>query len=313
VKPLPFLLALVSLVAYLPAQELSPTVTPPGTPAAASQPLPNIESIANDAQRKLFEAADRAAGGNAVPAENQPMSFPYGGPQVTTTGSGKKATFSAPKLEDPSTWAKDSAHKVAIMEVKFGGRKETVMFELYPQDAPQTVSNFLDNVETGAYNGLAFHRAVEGFIVQTGDPLTSDEGTRDRWGTGGEAKSVPAEIKRKHSKGAVAMGRKADKVNPSKRSNGYQFYFALGNYGALDGKYTVFAQVISGLDVLERIAKMPVDSNDCPIARIEIESIKVVDHTGPMYVSDSASKSDDDYVRPTAGQSAAGRLFRRLW
>ncbi|MES2597391.1 MAG: peptidylprolyl isomerase [Verrucomicrobiota bacterium] len=306
-------LVLLSLLAQLPAQELSPAVpVPPAAGAASADPLPNIESIANEAQRKLFEAADRASGGNPLPTENQPMSFPSGGPQVTTTGSGKKATFAAPKGLDPSTWPKDSDHKVAIMEIKFGGRKETVMFEMYPQDAPQTVSNFLDNVETGTYNGLAFHRAVEGFIVQTGDPLTKDEGTRDRWGTGGEAKSVPAEIKRKHTKGSVAMGRKADRVNSSKRSNGYQFYFALGHYGSLDGNYTVFGQVISGLDVLERIGKMPVDSNDCPIARIEIESVKVVDHKGPMYVSQTA-KSDDTYVRPAAGQSAAGRLFRRIW
>lgn len=308
------------MLAALPAQELSPAVpVPANTPAGqgtAAPALPDIERIANEAQRKIFEAADRSSGATGTggaAAADQPMSFPGNGPQVTRTGSGKKATFSAPKGADPSTWEKDSAHKVAIMEIKFGGRKETVMFELYPQDAPQTVSNFLDNTETGAYKGLAFHRAVEGFLVQTGDPLTADEGTRDRWGTGGEAKTVPAEIKRKHSRGAVAMGRKSDRTNPSKRSNGYQFYFALGHYGSLDGKYTVFGQVISGLEVLERIAKMPVDSNDCPIARIEIDNIKVVDHTGPMYVSETKGSDDESYVKPVAGQSAAGRLFRRIW
>jgi cyclophilin family peptidyl-prolyl cis-trans isomerase len=232
------ILTLVWMSGSLGAQELSPTVPPPATPAAAPA-LPAIERIADEAQRKLFEAADRAAGpGNAT--SNQPLNFP-GAPQVSTTG--KKTTFSGPKLDDPAAWTKDSSHKLAVMEIKFGGTRETVMFELYPQDAPQTVSNFLDNVETDAYKGLAFHRAVEGFIVQTGDPLTSDEGARDRWGTGGEGKTVPAEIKRPHRKGAIAMGRKSDKVNPSKRSNGYQFYFALGHYGSLDGKYTVFGQV----------------------------------------------------------------------
>lgn len=306
------------MLAALPAQELSPAVPVPANPPAdgtAPPALPDIERIANEAQRKIFEAADRSSGGSgttgAMPADNQPMLFPTGGPQVTTTGSGKKATFAAPKGADPSTWEKGSSHKVAIMEIKFGGRKETVMFELFPQDAPQTVGNFLDNAETGSYNGLAFHRAVEGFLVQTGDPLTVDEGTRDRWGTGGEAKTVPAEIKRKHTRGAVAMGRKSDRTNPSKRSNGYQFYFALGHYGSLDGQYTVFGQVISGLEVLERIAKMPVDSNDCPIARIEIESVKITDHTGPMYVSERPKSEGDTYVKPA--QTAAGRLFRRMW
>jgi cyclophilin family peptidyl-prolyl cis-trans isomerase len=257
--------------------------------------LPAIERIADEAQRKLFEEVDRAASPPA-PA--------------------RKTTLKAPKLADPATWAKDSQHKIAVMEIKFGGATQTVMFELYPQDAPMTVSNFLDNVETGAYKGLAFHRAIEGFIVQTGDPLSSDEGARDRWGTGGEGKTVPAEIKRPHRRGAVAMGRRSDKVNPSRRSNGYQFYFALGNYGPLDGKYTVFGQVISGIEVLERISKMPVDSNDCPIARIEISSVKVIDHTGPLYVTEAATgagNGSDTYVKPVSAHSAVGRFFRRIW
>ena len=298
------------MTASLSAQELSPTIPPPTAPASAPD-LPAIERIADDAQRKLFEAADRAAGpGNA--SSNQPMNFP-GGPQVSTTA--KKTTFSGPKLDDPAAWKKDSEHKLAVMEIKFGGTRETVMFELYPQDAPQTVSNFLDNVETDAYNGLAFHRAVEGFIVQTGDPLTSDEGARERWGTGGEGKTVPAEIKRPHRKGAIAMGRKSDKVNPSKRSNGYQFYFALGHFGSLDGKYTVFGQVVSGIEVLERIAKMPVDSNDCPIARIEIASIKIIDHKGPLYVSQTSEGDDEQprYTKPASAQGPVGRFLRRVW
>lgn len=300
-------LSLIALVlvghASLSAQTISPTVTPPGAPADPVQgltapDLPSIERIANDAQRELFEAADRAAG-----------------PAGTTSTPARKTTLKAPKLADPSTWAKDSQHKIAVMEIKFGGNVQTVMFELYAQDAPMTVSNFLDNVETGAYKGLAFHRAIEGFIVQTGDPLSSDEGARDRWGTGGEGKTVQSEIKRPHRKGAVAMGRRSDKVNPGRRSNGYQFYFALGNYGALDGKYTVFGQVISGIEVLERISKMPVDSNDCPIARIEISSVKIIDHTGPLYVSETAAGTDggDTYVKPVSAHSTAGRFFRRIW
>lgn len=295
----PLLALLLAACPGLRAQLISPTVTPPGAPADPVQglttpDLPSIERIANEAQRQLFDAADQAAS-PAAPA--------------------RKTTLKAPRMADPATWAKDSRHKVAVVDIKFGGAVQTVMFELHPQDAPMTVSNFLDNVETGAYKGLAFHRAIEGFIVQTGDPLSSDEGARDRWGTGGEGKTVQAEIKRPHSRGAVAMGRRSDKVNPARRSNGYQFYFALGNYGALDGKYTVFGQVISGIDVLERISKMPVDSNDCPIARIEISSVKVIDHTGPLYVSETAAGSGgaDTYVKPVSAHSAAGRFFRRIW
>jgi len=157
-------------------------------------------------------------------------------------------------------------------------------------------------------------RDIEGFIAQTGDPLTADEGARERWGTGGEGKSVPAEIKRTHRKGAVAMGRKSDKVNPSRSSNGYQFYFSLGNYAALDGKYTVFGQVVSGLDVLERISKMPVDSNDCPIARIELKSIKITDHKGPLYVSNQNNgNGSKTFTKPSSAKGPIGRFWNRVW
>ncbi len=292
---LSFFLALAAFGTAL-GQDITPP--PSGTPA-----LPPLERLANDAQQALFNAADRAAGPKTSVAPN--------GGQVTTTG--RKATFSAPKLEDPSTWKKDSRHKLAIMTVSFGGNVEEVMFELYPQDAPMTVSNFLDNVETGAYNGLAFHRAIQGFIVQTGDPLTSDEAARERWGTGGEGKSVLAEIKRTHRKGAVAMGRKSDKTNPGKKSNGYQFYFALGNYASLDNNYTVFGQVVSGIDVLERISKMPVDSNDCPIARIEVKSIKINDHKGPLYVSTQSDGDTPKYSKPSSARGPFGRFLNSVW
>jgi cyclophilin family peptidyl-prolyl cis-trans isomerase len=283
-----------TLPATVPPQEAAVSVDP--VKALTETDLPSIEKIANDAQRELFEAADLASG----PSPNSPV---------------RKTTLNAPKLDDPSKWAKDSEHKLAVLEIKFGGSVQTVMFELYPKDTPMTVSNFLDNVETGAYKGLAFHRAIEGFIVQTGDPLSSDEGARDRWGTGGEGKTVQAEIKRTHRKGSVAMGRRSDKVNPSRRSNGYQFYFALGNYSALDEKHTVFGQVISGLEVLERISKMPVDSNDCPIARIEISNVKVIDHKGPLYLSETETNagSQDAYAKPVSGGSKMGRFFRRIW
>ncbi len=302
------------LAAHVGAQELSPTVPspgaePPAAPAPAPAPqapmaLPPVERLATEAQQQLFKAADQGGSGNEAPTGNTP--------RVTTTG--KRTTFSAPKVEDPATWEKDSMHKLAVMEVSFGGATEEVMFELYPQDAPMTVSNFMDNCETDAYKGLAFHRAIEGFIVQTGDPLTSDEGTRDRWGTGGDAKSVPAEIKRRHAKGSVAMGRRGDKVNPSRKSNGYQFYFALGNYSALDGKYTVFGQVVSGIEVLEKIGKMPVDSNDCPVARIEIKSLKVVDHKGPLHASAKRDSGDGrKYTKPAAAKGFFERLLERVW
>lgn len=255
----------------------------------------DVARLAEQAQAEVFEAAEAAT--------PKPKSKPAASGHTTIPRTG---------LDDPSLWKKDSRHKIAVMEVSMGGAKETIMFELFPNDAPKTVANFIDNCETGSYEGLAFHRAIPNFIVQTGDPLTADEDSRDRWGTGGEGKTVAAEIKRKHTAGAVAMGRRGDKVNPSRRSNGYQFYFALGNQAGLDGKYTVFGQVISGLEFLKEVGQTPTDANDCPIARIEIDSIKVIDHEGPMLIKPRVS-GNRRYSKPQAAKGFFERLLERVW
>ncbi len=306
---LPLLLALAA-APFLAAQELptqapAPAAAPASVPAPVPPlqpltPLPPIERLADEAQRQLFEAA------------GQPAPVP-GGPVVTTRGRKTVISTADLDLEDPAKWKADETRQLAVMEVAFGGTVESIMFVLYGQDAPKTVANFRDNAEAGAYNGLAFHRAIEGFIVQTGDPLTADEGARDRWGTGGESKTVPAEIKRRHRKGAVAMGRRADSVNPDRRSNGFQFYFSLGKSGSLDGQYTVFGQVVSGLETLERIAKMPVDGNDCPIARIEIQLLRVVDHKGPLLPPQRDSGDGRKYTKPAAAKGFVERFIERVW
>jgi len=262
-------------------------VVPESTPSTAT-----VDKLAEEAQKSLFQAADQSGG--AAATTSGPMRLP------------------SPVAGNPALWEKDSKHKLAVMDVAFGGRKETIMIELFPNDAPQTVANFIDRCDSGFYNGLAFHRAIEGFIVQTGDPLTSDESARENWGTGGEDKTLPAEIKRPHRIGAVAMARRADAVNPQRRSNGSQFYIALGNYASIDMKHTVFGQVVSGLDVVKNISLMPVDSNDCPVARIEVKSIKIVDHKGPLQVQELANDGTR-YSKPNSARSFVGRFLHRVW
>jgi cyclophilin family peptidyl-prolyl cis-trans isomerase len=220
---------------------------------------------------------------------------------------------STPNPSDPSVWGKGDVHKLAVMDIKYGGGTETVMFELKATDAPQTVDNFINNCDSGLYNGLAIHRTIDNYLVQTGDPLTADDSARDRWGTGGEEKTVPAELKLRHKLGAVAMARRNDKVNPDRRSNGSQFYFVLGNMSALDGQYTVFGQVVSGLDVLERLSHMPADSNDCPLDRIEVKSIRVVDHKGPLVVTRNASEGGRKFTKPTSAKGPMERFLERIW
>ncbi len=116
-----------------------------------------------------------------------------------------------------------------------------IKFEFFEKDAPNTVENFIKLTEKGFYNGLTFHRVEPGFVIQGGDPNGN--------GTGGPGYTIKAEFnKRPHLDGTVAMARAA---HPD--SAGSQFYICLAPQPFLDGKYTVFGQVIEGLDVVHKI------------------------------------------------------------
>lgn len=125
--------------------------------------------------------------------------------------------------------------------------KGEIMIELSADEAPLTVSNFIYLAKSGFYNDLTFHRVEPGFVVQGGDPKAD--------GTGGPGYTVPAEISEnlKHEKGAVAMARLPDQINPQRNSSGSQFYIALDNLPSLDGAYTVFGSVTEGMDIVESI------------------------------------------------------------
>lgn len=114
--------------------------------------------------------------------------------------------------------------------------------------APKTVENFLKLVNAGFYDCLTFHRVAQGFVIQGGDPKGD--------GSGGPGYTVPAEIKLTHKRGAIAMARLGDQVNPNKESSGSQFYVALNDLPQLDGQYTVFGLVTNGLEVADKIGAL---------------------------------------------------------
>lgn len=136
--------------------------------------------------------------------------------------------------------------------------------ELDGKAAPKTVENFKKLALEGFYDGTTFHRIVPGFVIQGGDPLSKDNTQRGRHGTGGPGYTVPAEIGLKHKRGSLATARQGDQVNPKKESSGSQFYICLADLPMLDGEYTVFGQVVSGMDVVDKIAKQSRDSRDNP-------------------------------------------------
>lgn len=129
--------------------------------------------------------------------------------------------------------------------------KGVVEVEMYPADAPKTVAQITALAKRNFYNGLRVHRVVPGFVVQFGDPLTRDMTKKGLWGTGGSGRVIGvAETKRTHRLGSVAMAHAGD---PAKADS--QMYILLrASATALDGKYAVFGQVISGMDVVEQIA-----------------------------------------------------------
>jgi cyclophilin family peptidyl-prolyl cis-trans isomerase len=169
------------------------------------------------------------------------------------------------------------AEDVALITFRIGKDKtpRQVALEFYEGDAPKTVENFKKLAGKGFYKGLAIHRAFPGTLVQMGDPLT-DSDDRTGVGTGGPGYTLAPEIRRKHTKGAVAAARLPDKINPTRVSNGSQFYVCLTPIPSYDGQYTVFGNVVWGLETLEEISNLPVDSNDYPVTRVEIKSLKVL-------------------------------------
>lgn len=181
--------------------------------------------------------------------------------------------------------------EVATLKTSMGEIK--LMF--FPNEAPKCVENFLTHAKNGYYNGVIFHRVIENFMIQGGDPEGTGMGGESIWGKG-----IADEYSTKlfHFKGALCMAKSS-----APNSIGSQFYLVqgilpdgatlaqmkkggwpeavvekyaeVGGYPFLDSKYTVFGQVIAGLDVVEAISHVEVDYNDRPHTDVVIESITV--------------------------------------
>ena len=164
----------------------------------------------------------------------------------------------------------------AIIHFQVGDTKEDqlVTIDLFDGNAPQTVANFKTLVAKKFYKGLGVHRVVPETLVQMGDPLSRKK-DRSATGTGGPGYTIPAEIGRKHVRGAVAMAALPPALNPARVSNGSQFYIVLRPQPELDKDYTVFGQVTSGLDFLDSISRRGRDTNDYPLEKVTIRSIEI--------------------------------------
>lgn len=184
------------------------------------------------------------------------MAVLFGGGQ-TALGAGKASP--APPAKEAG--AKKDAR--AIIKTKFGEME----IRFFTEKAPKHVDNFIKLAKSGFYNGTIFHRVMPGFMIQGGDPNTKDLAKKELYGTGGPGHSVKAEFNdTPHKRGIVSMARAQD---PD--SAGSQFFIVVEHSPFLDGKYTVFGEVVKGMGVADKIVNLPRDAKDNPNERVEMQ------------------------------------------
>ena len=154
----------------------------------------------------------------------------------------------------------------------------TIRVKLY-KDTPKHRDNFVRLALTHYYDGLLFHRTIDGFMIQGGDPYTRDTSRVDEWGEGGPGYTIDAEIlpEHTHKRGALAAARRVGNIaNPMKESSGSQFYLVQDstNCKHLNGEFTVFGETIGGLNVIDRIARVRTDRYDRPERPVVIQRIR---------------------------------------
>lgn len=152
----------------------------------------------------------------------------------------------------------------------------TITVKLYA-DTPLHRDNFVKLASEKFFDGILFHRVINGFMIQAGDPLTKDPEKAAQYGTGGPGYTIPAEFvqEHRHIKGALAAARRGDAANPLKESSGSQFYIVQNpeTCAQLDGQYTVFGETIEGIEVIDKIAAIPTDGRDRPTRDVKIVSV----------------------------------------
>ena len=150
----------------------------------------------------------------------------------------------------------------AIIKTKFG----EIELRFLPEVAPGHVENFVKLAKSGFYNGTIFHRVIPGFMIQGGDPKTKDPSKKSEFGSGGPGYTIKAEFNdTPHKRGILSMARTND---PD--SAGSQFFICVADANFLDWQYTVFGEVVSGLEIVDRVVGAKRDGRDNPLERIEM-------------------------------------------
>jgi cyclophilin family peptidyl-prolyl cis-trans isomerase len=204
-----------------------------------------------------------ATGSTGLTATISPSSLTGSGTATLTTSSQKNGSYTVTINATSGGLIHTVTPKVATpVFATLVTSAGTIVVELYQVQAPKTVTNFVNLAGLGFYNNLTWHRIVRGFVIQTGDPNTKNGGgDRSSWGNGGSSQTVPLEIvgDLRNKAGYLGMARSSD---PNSGSS--QFYINLADNPNLDGGYTVFGKVISGMDVALTLGNTPVSSQYQP-------------------------------------------------
>jgi cyclophilin family peptidyl-prolyl cis-trans isomerase len=156
--------------------------------------------------------------------------------------------------------------ELAVIETSLG----TIKFRFFPEEAPGHVENFKKLANDGFYDGLRFHRVIPGFMIQGGCPNSKSD-NKGQHGTGGPGYQINEEFNDiKHKRGIVSMARSADP-----NSAGSQFFICVKDSFFLDGQYTVFGEVVEGMDVADKIVSSPTDGRDNPLEKIEMKKVSI--------------------------------------
>jgi peptidyl-prolyl cis-trans isomerase B (cyclophilin B) len=188
-------------------------------------------------------------------------------------------------LADTQATPADIQNKQAVVETSMG----TIVFDLLADAAPNHVRHFIARAAEGAYDGTTFHRVIAMGIIQGGDPLSKDPAQKAKYGTGGLGVLKFEANSEKHTRGAVSAV-----LVPGKRdSAGSQFFICITDQAALDGQYTVFARVVEGINVAQKISMVPANDKAMPTERVEIKRITVREKPAPApeaFTSESAAE-----------------------
>ena len=154
----------------------------------------------------------------------------------------------------------------ATIETKFG----KIVFKLLPELAPEHVRNFVKLAQSGFYDGTLFHRVIPGFMIQGGDPNTKTP-DKSKWGMGGPGYTIKAEFStRSHLRGIVSMARAMDP-----NSAGSQLFVVTSDSTFLDRQYTVFGEVLEGMETADQIVSQQRDKNDCPLQEVRMTKVTI--------------------------------------